>query len=463
MATRMTAADKEFLEKEGYIVIKGVFSKEEVDEIKQEYESHWLELLSQGRIRQRMKRPYESLYPRVRDHHLKSSIVLKHILAPKVVDIAEEIIGEEALVVSTSYYFKGPGMSGMPIHQDNSALGVYPGTSLSVWISLDDSDVENGGLVFAPGTHKLELLPPKVISKDIKFQFTDEGQEVEVPDGYRLVHVSAQAGDLVIFNGNIIHGSGPNETKDRFRRALLVHFGGISVERLTLNFNHLINRQGQRVRKRLNTKPKVAETQESVFSYKVADYYKTTGWEHHKRDDLTIDAYAENASPEGKPAPDFTLPAHGATGTKRISDYRGQYVILYFYPQDHTPHCTRQACSFRDHFNVLTEKYGAQILGISTDSVETHEEFAAKHQLPFPLLADTDHKVAEMYGVWGEETFRGNRFMSIKRSTFIINPDGIVEHALYDVKVNKHVEEVIALLEQSRRGENSHEIKISEC
>jgi peroxiredoxin Q/BCP len=146
----------------------------------------------------------------------------------------------------------------------------------------------------------------------------------------------------------------------------------------------------------------------------------------------------------GSKAPDFQLPDH--TGkTVSLSQFAGKNVVLYFYPKDDTPGCTVEACNFRDEHSAL-EKAGAVVLGVSPDTTKSHEKFATKFSLPFPLLADTDHKIAEAYGAWGEKTNYGRTFMGIIRSTFLIDPQGVVKHVWPKVKVNGHVGEVLSML-----------------
>ena len=146
----------------------------------------------------------------------------------------------------------------------------------------------------------------------------------------------------------------------------------------------------------------------------------------------------------GKKAPDFTLPADDG-GKLKLSDLRGKPVVLYFYPRDNTPGCTRQACAFRDRRAEL-KKLGALVLGVSPDSVASHEKFRASHQLNFPLLADTDHKVAEKYGAWREKILYGKKSLGIQRSTFLIDADGKVARVWKKVNVDGHDDEVLAAL-----------------
>ena len=145
---------------------------------------------------------------------------------------------------------------------------------------------------------------------------------------------------------------------------------------------------------------------------------------------------------EGAPAPDFELKSD--TGeTVKLSDFlKGRPVVLYFYPKDDTPGCTVEACEFRDSYDVFRER-GAEILGVSPDDVASHGKFKSKYELPFTLLADPEHEVAEKYGVWAERNSYGKKSMGIKRSTFIIDSDGNVARAMMGIKPAGHASEVL--------------------
>lgn len=147
---------------------------------------------------------------------------------------------------------------------------------------------------------------------------------------------------------------------------------------------------------------------------------------------------------EGKPAPDFELTSDEGKPV-RLSDFHGRPVVLYFYPRDDTPGCTRQACGFRDAYAAYEER-GAVILGVSPDGESAHVKFKAKHSLPFTLLSDPDRAVAKAYGLWREKTLYGKRTMGILRSTFVIGADGNVSRALYGVKPDGHAELILAAL-----------------
>jgi len=146
----------------------------------------------------------------------------------------------------------------------------------------------------------------------------------------------------------------------------------------------------------------------------------------------------------GQPAPDFALP-DTAGNTVRLSDFRGRKVILYFYPKDDTPGCTREACDFRDA-KAQFDAAGAVILGVSADDGASHEKFAGKYNLPFTLLSDRDHAVAKLYGVWKEHSLLGKLGFGIERSTFLIDEQGNLVNEFRKVKVDGHVDVVLNLV-----------------
>ena len=147
---------------------------------------------------------------------------------------------------------------------------------------------------------------------------------------------------------------------------------------------------------------------------------------------------------EGDQAPAFTAETSGG-GKISLADFKGQNVILYFYPKDDTPGCTKEACVFRDGFADF-KKRGAVILGVSTDAVKAHDKFVKKFDLPFTLLADVDKKIVLAYGVWGEKTFMGRKYQGTHRVTFLIGPDGRIKKVWPKVKPDDHIPEVLAAL-----------------
>ena len=146
------------------------------------------------------------------------------------------------------------------------------------------------------------------------------------------------------------------------------------------------------------------------------------------------------------PAPDFSLP-ESVTGEQRnLSDYKGKWLVLYFYPKDDTPGCTAEACDFRDNYQGLMAK-GIIVLGVSIDDEKSHQKFVAKHSLPFTLLADTDKKIVEAYGVWGEKNMYGKKYMGTNRTTFIIDEAGNILHVIKKVDSKSPTAQVLGLLE----------------
>ena len=146
----------------------------------------------------------------------------------------------------------------------------------------------------------------------------------------------------------------------------------------------------------------------------------------------------------GDKVPDF-LGVDAEGKEIRLSDYPGKKVILYFYPKDSTSGCTAEACSMRDNLQEL-EKDGYQVIGVSVDSAASHQKFAAKYELTFPLIADTDHKLVEQMGVWGEKSMYGRKYMGTFRTTFIISPDGTIEKIYLpkQIKTKTHAEQILA-------------------
>ena len=151
--------------------------------------------------------------------------------------------------------------------------------------------------------------------------------------------------------------------------------------------------------------------------------------------------WSMNMLKEGITAPNFTAKDEKGE-TVRLKDLRGQKIVLYFYPKDDTPGCTKEACSFRDAFSDF-KKRGIRILGVSLDSEASHQKFTAKYNLPFTLLADTDHSIADAYGVYGEKKFMGRSYMGVKRMTFLIDEKGKIKKVFEKVKPEEHAREIL--------------------
>lgn len=151
----------------------------------------------------------------------------------------------------------------------------------------------------------------------------------------------------------------------------------------------------------------------------------------------------------GTKAPVFTAVAVGGeyaeSSTVKLSDFKGETVVLYFYPKDDTPGCTKQACALRDGWSDISAK--AKVFGVSIDSIKSHEKFIRKHDLPFPILSDEDKKIVTDYGVWVEKSMYGKTYMGTERTTFIIGPDGKIKAVLPKVKPDEHLARVLELLQ----------------
>ena len=151
----------------------------------------------------------------------------------------------------------------------------------------------------------------------------------------------------------------------------------------------------------------------------------------------------------GTKAPDVSLHLHDGS-TVKLSAFEGhQSVVLFFYPKDNTPGCTNQACNLQDNLGTLT-KHDIQVIGISPDANASHEKFATKYDLSFPLVADTDHKIIEKYGVWGEKKNYGKTYMGLHRTTFLIDPKGKIVHVFTKPKTKEHAEEILAKVNELR-------------
>ncbi len=152
------------------------------------------------------------------------------------------------------------------------------------------------------------------------------------------------------------------------------------------------------------------------------------------------------------PSPGDRAPAFSGTdqngATVRLEDFAGRPVALYVYPKDDTPGCTKQACNLRDNWTALQDA-GVAVVGVSADDAASHERFAGKYDLPFPLLADPDREIIEAYGAWGEKNLYGKKSLGIKRTTFLIGPDGVVLHVFKRPKTAAHAEEILAKLAQT--------------
>jgi peroxiredoxin Q/BCP len=158
---------------------------------------------------------------------------------------------------------------------------------------------------------------------------------------------------------------------------------------------------------------------------------------------IAAGAHAQATPAEGEAAPAFRLQDQNGKWHS-LEDYRGKWVVMYFYPKDNTPGCTAEACNLRDNYGLLREN-GFEIVGISADSASSHQKFISKFELPFPLIADTEHKIIEAYGAWGEKSMYGKKYMGIVRTTAIVDEKGKIEHIIPKVNTADHAQQILDL------------------
>lgn len=248
MTKFVTESEKQFYKDEGYVVLKGVYSSKEVEEIKREYEKIWCHSVASGSIYLNPAEPMDSLYRNLFQIHRQNEFIFNLMSDPRNFEIAESVLGEDALLAATTIFFKAPGTRGTETHRDGYGYGygVLGGQACALWLSLDKSDETNGGIYIVPRTHKLGLLN---ISVHI-------GQSEPAPEGYKTVHIDTEPGDVIIWDSLTVHGSPPNRTKDRFRRSFFMYFLSSSVEKVLDSHDKLVNKNGELVKKPLNRKHK---------------------------------------------------------------------------------------------------------------------------------------------------------------------------------------------------------------
>ncbi|MCK6259489.1 phytanoyl-CoA dioxygenase family protein [Fictibacillus sp. KIGAM418] len=249
----LTNEDRKFFEEEGYFIIRNVYDQLEVQKINDLYQKLWIDKVKNGLIRQDPKFPMESLFPTLHEIQRENEELKTFMLEERNFAIAEEILGSEPLLIGTTCFFKAPQTKALPFHQDNVDNGCIPDRNVALWVSLDGSDPSNGSLCFIPRSHKNGLFsinlpathPYGVLSTNVT---GETGIETEV------VHIETDPGDVVIFDGNTIHGSNSNSTDTRFRRSFAMHFTTKTVEKVFANFTHLYNKSGEVEQRPVNKK-----------------------------------------------------------------------------------------------------------------------------------------------------------------------------------------------------------------
>jgi ectoine hydroxylase-related dioxygenase (phytanoyl-CoA dioxygenase family) len=230
----MAVTDREVFDSDGYLVVRGLFSTEEIDQLCDRFAAVQAGGPIPGHFAPRAAAREEAsvdplhVYPRVMHPHRIDDLSLRVLLDARLRKILEKLLGEEVLAAQSMFYFKPPGARGQALHQDNFYLRVEPGTCVAAWIACDVIDRDNGGLEVVPGTHRMDLFCPEEADEQLSFV----REYVPPPPGLTAVPVDMRPGDVLFFNGSLVHGSQPNRTAERFRRSFIGHYVGRSTERI---------------------------------------------------------------------------------------------------------------------------------------------------------------------------------------------------------------------------------------
>ncbi|MFD9000076.1 phytanoyl-CoA dioxygenase family protein [Streptomyces sp. NPDC059582] len=243
----MTEAEFGRYRKEGFTVLRGLFGHAEIDRLRERFTALHAAGPVPGHFEPRPAAPGGAAdplhaYPRVMQPHEIDATSLGVLLDTRLRTVLETLLGEEVLAAQSMFYFKPPGARGQALHQDNFYLRVEPGTCVAAWIACDAIDRDNGGLEVVPGTHRMDLFCPEEADRRVSFA----REFVPPPPGLAAVPVDMAPGDVLFFNGSLVHGSGPNHTADRFRRSFIGHYVGRSAERVG-SYYRTLSMSGARV------------------------------------------------------------------------------------------------------------------------------------------------------------------------------------------------------------------------
>ncbi len=250
---RLTAEQVTAFHEEGYLIVRGLLPPDEVRLLLDTF----MAMHARGPVEGYFKPvPAEEaggdplkMYPRVMHPHRWDSVALRYLLDPRLAEILADLFGEEPLAAQSMFYFKPAGARGQALHQDNFYLKVEPGSCLAAWVALDPAVRENGGLEVVPGTHRMDIFCPE--QADTGVSFTKEF--VPVPAGLAAAPVDLAPGDVLFFNGQLVHGSHPNTSPHGFRRSFICHYIGRSSERMSLWYRPILTMQGDVVEIAENT------------------------------------------------------------------------------------------------------------------------------------------------------------------------------------------------------------------
>jgi hypothetical protein len=244
--TQDIAAQAEFFAREGYALAPGLFLPDEVAEIRELFARMHAEgvpdYYDPRKVADGVQNPNDPLaqYPRVMMPHRFNARAKHYMLLPRVTDRLRAFFGMEPVATQSMFYFKPPGARGQALHQDQFYLMVEPGSCIAAWTAIDDTDAENGAILVVPKTNQAEISCPKVA--DARVSYTSHF--VPVPEGHKAQLVPMKAGDTLFFNGSLIHGSGPNRSKTRFRRSFISHYAAGNIRKISSGYRPLIKMDG---------------------------------------------------------------------------------------------------------------------------------------------------------------------------------------------------------------------------
>lgn len=237
---------KKSYDRDGYYVWNGFFDHHETEMLYEATRKLWIDKVMDKQIVQDTALPLVSLFPPHRGI-VEGQLLWQYVVYPRILAVIGKLLGEKPLIVGSTCFYKPPGDKGLALHQDNYEIGALPEGTCAAWISIDKSEAVNGGLRFVPGSHKLGLISPVIPGHHSYY-----GQMVVVPPGYEVVPIETRPGDVVFFDGNAIHGSTANVSKDRWRRAFVTHYVRESTKSIYVNNNLLRNMDGDIVKRKFN-------------------------------------------------------------------------------------------------------------------------------------------------------------------------------------------------------------------
>ncbi|HEX8550940.1 MAG TPA: phytanoyl-CoA dioxygenase family protein [Abditibacteriaceae bacterium] len=244
----LTNEQKEQFERDGYLIVRGLISREEAVQLR----DHFMDLHAQGpkqgfdpKSADEADSDVLRMYPRFMHPHRVDDLSMKWMLDARFEGVLRDLFGEQPVAAQSMFYYKPAGARGQALHQDNFYLEVAPGSCMAAWVALDEISPDNGGLFIVPGSHKTDVQCPHVA--DLTQSFTTE--EVDVPEGMTPVPANMELGDVLFFNGSVIHGSYPNNTKDRFRRSFICHYLGEGSKQISEHYFPLHRFDGTPIQK----------------------------------------------------------------------------------------------------------------------------------------------------------------------------------------------------------------------